>query len=87
MGAVVAGADGSGGARAGCAADVESDSAEKIGTAKSAITSGEEDTGDEAVVALALGARDPARISDSGNATVRSGCTKWGVDCSQICDP
>jgi MYXO-CTERM domain-containing protein len=37
---------------AGCAADVEGDALEKVGTARSAITSGEEDTGDEAVVAL-----------------------------------
>lgn len=37
---------------AGCAADVEGDSSEKIGTARSAITEGEDATGDEAVVAL-----------------------------------
>lgn len=37
---------------AGCAADVDGDPAEKVGTARSAITSGEDDTGDDAVVAL-----------------------------------
>lgn len=39
-------------AGAGCAADVEGGEAEKVGTARSAITSGEDDTGDTAVVAL-----------------------------------
>lgn len=37
---------------AGCAADVERDAAETVGSTRSAITSGEDDTGDDAVVAL-----------------------------------